>query len=412
MWLPSLPERRRALVPSLALVALLLAGAMNISAASAGPIQAGSRRIVAIGDIHGAFDPLVSILRQTGLIDERNRWSGGDAVLVQTGDVTDRGARVVKVVELLMRLQEEAPKHGGEVVVLLGNHELLNLLGDLRDVTPEIIDDFVDERSPIRRQLLWRDHGALLKRRAKLFGHEPEKLDDVAEAAFLAKNPPGLVEYREAIGPKGRYGAWLRGLPAVARRGETIFVHGGLNETLAGVEVENINRKVHAELAAFDHARAWLLERKLILPDEGAREMVALVRDLAALEGAERPPAEVVALTEIDQWLIARSDGPFWLRDYARWSDEEGAARLPPLLAAAGVRHFVVGHTPQGSKSIKSRFEGGVFLIDTGMLESVYRGRPAALEIAGERFKAIYLGEEEVLLDPALGPCNQPCPDP
>lgn len=407
MWLPSLLDRRSGSWLALALLALLLA-----QPADSAPRPGKPQRIVAIGDVHGAFDPLVSILRQTGLIDERNRWIGGDAVLVQTGDVTDRGKRVVKVIELLMRLQEEAPEQGGEVVVLLGNHELLNLLGDLRDVTHEILDDFIDERSPVRRQLLLRDHGALLKRRAKLLGQKAEKLDAAAENAFLARHPPGLIEYHEALGPEGRYGAWLRSLPAVARRGAAIFVHGGLSEPFAGLDLEAINQKVRSEIATLDQARAWLLERKLILPGEGAREMVALLQQLAALEGTEPPPAEVMALTEVASWLMVRSDGPFWFRGYAQWSEEEGAARLPPLLAAFDTRHFIVGHTPQGSKSIRSRFDGGIFLIDTGMLETVYHGRPAALEIVGGRFKAIYLGEEQVLLDPATGPCNQPCLDP
>src|SRR6185436_11794872 len=50
-----------------------------------------TERIVAVGDIHGAFDQFVAILRAAGLIDNRNRWSGKKAVLVQTGDILDRG---------------------------------------------------------------------------------------------------------------------------------------------------------------------------------------------------------------------------------------------------------------------------------------------------------------------------------
>ena len=46
---------------------------------------APGRRIVAIGDVHGAFDQLVGILQTAGLIDANRRWSGGTAILVQTG---------------------------------------------------------------------------------------------------------------------------------------------------------------------------------------------------------------------------------------------------------------------------------------------------------------------------------------
>ena len=54
---------------------------------------AAASRVVAIGDIHGAYDSLVSILRAAGLIDEKLAWSGGDSTLVQLGDFTDRGPR-------------------------------------------------------------------------------------------------------------------------------------------------------------------------------------------------------------------------------------------------------------------------------------------------------------------------------
>src|SRR5437867_8351951 len=54
---------------------------------------APTERVVAIGDIHGDFDALVGILQRARLIDPRNRWSGGNAILVQTGDFLDRGPK-------------------------------------------------------------------------------------------------------------------------------------------------------------------------------------------------------------------------------------------------------------------------------------------------------------------------------
>jgi hypothetical protein len=63
-------------------------------------------------------------------------------------------------------------------------------------------------------------------------------------------------------------------------------------------------------------------------------------------------------------------------------------------LSAAGVEHFVVGHTVQEDGRIRVRFGGAVFLIDTGMLASyVPGGRGSALEIAGGTVSAIYGGE-------------------
>ncbi len=69
-----------------------------------GSLAQQNARIVAIADIHGAYGPLVSILTKAGLIDAQQKWTGGRTTLVQTGDYTDRGAEVRKVLDLLMAL--------------------------------------------------------------------------------------------------------------------------------------------------------------------------------------------------------------------------------------------------------------------------------------------------------------------
>src|SRR4029434_7702368 len=84
-----------------------------------------TERVVAVGDIHGAFDGFVAILRAAQIIDSRNRWSGRRAVLVQTGDVLDRGPDSRKAIDLLRQLERDAQRAGGRVVSLLGNHELM-----------------------------------------------------------------------------------------------------------------------------------------------------------------------------------------------------------------------------------------------------------------------------------------------
>jgi hypothetical protein len=101
-------------------------------------------RIVAVGDIHGDFDAFVGILKHAGIIDTSGRWSGGTATLVQTGDYTDRGPKVREAMDFLMGLEPQAKAAGGRVAVLLGNHEVMNLIGDVRDVTPAIYQSFAD----------------------------------------------------------------------------------------------------------------------------------------------------------------------------------------------------------------------------------------------------------------------------
>ena len=94
------------------------------------------KRLVAIGDLHGDLGGLRSALRAAGAIDAHDHWTGGDLTILQTGDVLDRGDDEQPMLELLARLQAEAPESGGAVIQLLGNHELMNAAQDFRYVTP------------------------------------------------------------------------------------------------------------------------------------------------------------------------------------------------------------------------------------------------------------------------------------
>ena len=92
------------------------------------PLSRHKRRIV-IGDIHGELDGLTEILIHAGLIDNHDTWSGGDSMLIQTGDVIDRGPFSRECVVLLRKLQTESISAKGEVVRLCGNHELMLIQG-------------------------------------------------------------------------------------------------------------------------------------------------------------------------------------------------------------------------------------------------------------------------------------------
>ena len=84
------------------------------------------RRII-VGDIHGELDGCREILRNAGLIDSKDNWTGEDSILIQTGDVIDRGPCSREAVALLRKLQQEAPDAKCEVMRLCGNHELMLL---------------------------------------------------------------------------------------------------------------------------------------------------------------------------------------------------------------------------------------------------------------------------------------------
>jgi hypothetical protein len=101
-------------------------------------------RVVAVGDLHGDLRATRAVLRLAGLIDDRDRWAGGDAILVQTGDLLDRGDDERAVLDLLHALRDEAPAAGGRVVLLNGNHEFINLGGDFRFVPESACAGFAD----------------------------------------------------------------------------------------------------------------------------------------------------------------------------------------------------------------------------------------------------------------------------
>src|SRR6187399_952828 len=92
----------------------------------------GVERIVAVGDVHGAYDRFTEILRAAGVIDQDRHWSGGRTHLVQLGDVVDRGPDSRKALDFLMSLEKEAAAAGGQVHALIGNHEVMRMLSDMR----------------------------------------------------------------------------------------------------------------------------------------------------------------------------------------------------------------------------------------------------------------------------------------
>ena len=184
-------------------------------AAPAQPLTAqAAERIVAIGDIHGAIDEFKRILKAAGLADDTGRWTGGRTVLLQTGDYTDRGAGTRAVLDLLMALEPQAKRAGGRAFAVLGNHEVMNLIGDTRDVTPEIFLTFADARSAARQKEAWEQYARLGPAKTATGEPVPAVYQQTAEA-WLAAHPPGYVEYRDAFGPRGKYGAWLRSKPIV-----------------------------------------------------------------------------------------------------------------------------------------------------------------------------------------------------
>jgi hypothetical protein len=388
--------------------------AVSVVAVLCGPpptlVAQAASRLVAIGDIHGEIDGLRTILRVAGLTDATGRWSGGRTQLIQTGDYTDRGTGTRAVLDLLMTLEQQARGAGGRAFALLGNHEVMNLIGDMRDVTPEIFATFADGNSEKKRIAAWEQYARIGA--AKLAKGEP--VPDVyrqTREAWLAARPPGYVEYRDAFAPRGKYGAWLRGKPIVTEVGGNIFMHAGISPALAPLKLDDLNVRVRDEVRRLDRFVDRLVEAGLATRAFTLQEILAVASNeivqanavIAAAQAEGKEPdrsrlnvpllMEAQEILKIDTWVVVNPEGALWYRGLATEPDDPAGGPFAALLAKYGAKRFITGHTPQQNRSINSRFGGRAVLIDTGMLAAYYKGRPAALEIVGDALTAIYEGE-------------------
>jgi hypothetical protein len=109
-------------------------------------------RIVAIGDLHGDLKAAKRAFALAGAIDNKGVWIGGSLVVVQTGDVLDRGDEELELLDFLDQQQSAAEKAGGHLIRLNGNHEVMNVQGDYRYVTERGLASFASEPGTGRRQ--------------------------------------------------------------------------------------------------------------------------------------------------------------------------------------------------------------------------------------------------------------------
>ena len=191
----------------------------------------GLHRIVAVGDLHGDFAAWRDIVRAAQLIDGEGHWIGGEAVLVQTGDAVDRGPDSLRIIQDLMRLQREAQRAHGQIVALVGNHEAMNVIGDLRYVSDGDYRAFVDSASARRRESVFESNKSQIETAYRQ--HDPNMSGDAIRQAWFQATPLGSIEHRIAWAPNGQIGRWIVSNPAVALIDGNLFVHGGISPAYA-----------------------------------------------------------------------------------------------------------------------------------------------------------------------------------
>nr|AAD45611.1 protein-tyrosine-phosphatase [Shewanella sp.] len=143
----------------------------------------GIKKVVALSDVHGQYDVLLTLLKKQKIIDSDGNWAFGEGHMVMTGDIFDRGHQVNEVLWFMYQLDQQARDAGGMVHLLMGNHEQMVLGGDLR---------YVHQRYDIATTLINRPYN-------KLYGADTE------------------------------IGQWLRSKNTIIKINDVLYMHGGIS---------------------------------------------------------------------------------------------------------------------------------------------------------------------------------------
>jgi len=325
------------------------------------------QRVIAFGDVHGDLDALRTFLVAGGLLDpaspsEDPAWTGGDTIVVQTGDVLDRGDDEMACFRLLAALSRRAREAGGALLLLHGNHEALNAAGLFQYANPggnAEIEDAVGRRL---------DYNFGSNRwRLQFAGNEPSR--------WASFEPGGLLA--EPL---------LGNMLVAAVVGRTVFVHAGLR---AG-HLEGGNRRgPDGEVQEYggitrlnEQAREWILKTH-----HGDNNNWGEYKSVEEVVSSAQRRAKVASATMPD--CLGGGIGaasPVWMRDYSQPNDRAPKnPRAEEMLVAAlqeagpDVRRMVMGHTPQNR--INSALGGKAWRIDVGASKGVMGGKPEVLEI-------------------------------
>jgi hypothetical protein len=291
------------------------------------------KRIVAVGDIHGDYDQMFSVLRMSGIIDAKGRWKAGRTHLVQTGDIPDRGPDTARIIRFFKKLEKQAKRKKGFVHLLIGNHEAMNMIGDLRYVHPGEYAVLTSSRSTRLRDEYYK---ATIEWMQKTL--LPEALpvfDEAYREKWDTRFPLGFVEHRRIWDKHGEFGKWVLDHNSIIKINDVLFVHGGIGPAYADRQIGELNREIVDTLS------------RPVVPDS----------------------------------IVENVESPLWYRGLARNNTEAEQAHLDNLLRHFDVNRVVIAHTVTEG-AIKPRFDGKVIMIDTGMAAH-YGSHKASLVIDG-----------------------------
>lgn len=309
----------------------------------------GVERVVAIGDLHGDYGQYIKVMQSAGLINKGGKWSGGETHLVQTGDITDRGDDSRKIIDHLVKLKKQAKKKGGYVHLLIGNHETMNVIGDLRYVAPGEFKAFATKNSKRLQNLQWERQVEWMQVNVPEFA----EMDlETYRQDWEKQVPLGWVEHRQAWSFKGAYGKWVEDNQVAIQVNDTIFLHGGISEKYCKFSLQSLTEQV----------------------------IVAMQNNDPSIVTAMNDPL-----------------GPVWYRGLAEKdeTDEIYGQTLDNILKRYGAKRIVFGHTPTGGV-VWPRFDQRVVANDTG-IATHYGAHKGVLELTSKGATAIY-GDQRIPL--------------
>ncbi|KDN38423.1 hypothetical protein RSAG8_09517, partial [Rhizoctonia solani AG-8 WAC10335] len=273
------------------------------------------------------------VLSMAGVINQAGNWSGDVDFFVQTGDMIDRGDDTLEMYALMDKLREQALHAGGQVLSHLGNHEVMNAIGDWRYVYPSEIATFGSVSD--RQQMIssgwvgksWRANYTITSRLPLHPSLGPPNTD------YNPKAPPNPLSHAALS-----------------------FVHGGLSPT-------------YSNLTPYPSAINAL-----------GKSLLRRLQD--RVQPPPHPPNPYPGLpdssTQAEHELYG-ADGPLWYRGWATEPDSFVCPAVEGVLAKTGVRRLIMGHTPDFERQV-SRCDGKIIIIDTG-ISKAYGGVHSALSI-------------------------------
>jgi len=298
-------------------------------------------KLVAIGDIHGDLSVAIKALKLGGVIDNSIsddtrdiniiKWTGGDTYVVQLGDQIDRvrpsklynnlcseedsdlvkdEGSDLKIISLFEKLHKEAKRVGGALFSIFGNHELMNVDGDFRYVSPCEFHEFGNFFN-----------GQYEKNSKYPFGYK-ERLE--------VFKPGGILSKRLAL---TRY--------SVLQIGSWIFVHGSISPECANkYTLNNINSSV----------KNWLLGTS-----------TENIGELYHTDNDENSPFWSRIYSDMDEWDEQRGINSF--------KQTINNLNIKNLRNSNNViKGMVMGHSPQFmyNKGINSSYDNRIWRVDIG----------------------------------------------